>query len=105
MNFTFTFGTFAMAMAGLLIHFLTRWAEHFRQYPNPWTYLTLDLPSWLLAVVGAIVFYFALPEIGKVTGSSVEIGVTPLWSLAAGYMGSSMCAKLLAIFAGRAGVR
>lgn len=105
MTFTFTWGTFLMALAGLGIHFLTRWGEHFRQYPNPWTYLTLDLPAWLLAVLGSVVFYFALPEIGQATGSNMAIGVTPLWSLTAGYMGSSMAAKVLTIFTGRAGVR
>ena len=106
MNFTFTLGTFLMAMAGLALHFLGRWAEFWRQQrTNPWTYVTMDLPSWLAAVIGAVVFYFALPEIGTVTGSSVVIGVTPLWSLTAGYMGSSMAAKVLSIFTGRAGVR
>lgn len=106
MTFIFTWGTFLMAMAGLGLHFLGRWGEYWRQQrTNPWTYMTQDLPAWLAAVIGAVVFYFALPEIGQVTGASVAIGVTPLWSLTAGYMGSSMAAKVLSLITGKAGVR
>lgn len=109
MNFTFTLGTFLLALAGLAFDFCLRWGAYWRNPDrpsmNPFAYLTLDLPGWIAAFIGAIGAYFALPELGAVTGASVAIGVTPLWSFAAGYLGASAGPKLMTIIAGRAGVR
>ena len=95
-----------MMVAGFVLHFLGRWGEYWRAHEKlgPVAYIRQDPPAWISAVIGAAAFYIALPELGPVLGVQAA-GVTPLWSLAAGYIGSSMAPKLLAIVAGKAGVR
>lgn len=109
MNFTFTLGTFLMALAGFAIHFLMSWHEFYRAKDTPHilpiAYITLDLPAWIASFLGAAIGYFALPELGEVLGSSVPIGLTPFWSAVIGYVGASMGPKLLGMAASRAGVR
>ena len=95
-----------MMLAGFVLHFLGRWGEYWRAHEKlgPVRYVLLDPPAWISAVVGALAFYVALPELGPVLGVQAA-GATPLWSLAAGYIGSSMAPKLLAMVAGKAGIR
>lgn len=93
-----------MAAAGFLLHFLSRYGEHWRTAAklSPVAYVALDWPGWLSALVGTIACYVALPELGPLFG--MPITMTPLGALTVGYMGSSLAAKLPALFTGR-GVR
>lgn len=108
MNVDYTLATFAMSIAGLLLHFLFSWGEFWRAKDTarigPLPYLALDPPAWLASTLGMIVAYFVLPELGEALGVG-GVKVSPLWSLAAGYVGSSMAPKLLGILVARAGVR
>lgn len=93
--------TALLVFAGLVLHFLSRWGEFWRttERLGPWDYLKHDPPGWLFAVVGAGVSYLVLPQLGPVLG--VE---PPLGAVAAGYMASSLAAKLPG-FGGKGGTR
>jgi hypothetical protein len=96
----------AMTGTGLLLHFLTRYGEFWRNpatpRPTPWGYVLQDPVAWSVAAIGAGVSYVALPELGPLVGLSA----TPAGSFAAGYIGSSLSAKLPAILAHKlAGIR
>ena len=98
----------AMGGLGIALHFLGRWGEHWRtvQKINAWHYVQLDPPGWLAAVAGSVGFWLALPEVDKLlSGLPFTIGQTPMGCLLAGYMGSSLGPKLLALVSGRVGVR
>lgn len=90
-----------LIFAGLLLHFLSRWGEHWRTtaHDSPIAYLKLDAPGWAAAAVAALASYLVLPQLGPYVG--VE---PPLGALAAGYTASSLAAKLPNL-AGRSGVR
>ena len=91
--------TAGMCGLGLLLHFVSRWAEFWKTGDrlNPWAYATLDAPGWAFAALSAVAAYIVLPEVGG--------QMTPLWALTAGYSGSSIGAKLPAIFGKAGGVR
>lgn len=96
----------AMTATGLLLHFLTRYGEFWRNpataKPTPWAYVMQDPVAWAVATIGAGVSYVALPELGPLVGLSA----TPAGSFAAGYIGSSLSAKIPAILAPKlAGIR
>lgn len=90
-----------LILGGLLLHFLSRWGEHWRTSAKdgPWAYVKLDLPGWVTAAVAAVASYLVLPQLGPYVG--VE---PPLGALAAGYMASSLAAKLPSL-TGHAGTR
>lgn len=99
-----------MGGAGLAIHFLTRWGDYWRttEKVGPWTYIQLDPAAWMASMLGSLVFWFALPELDSfLSGLPVgwSLGRTPLGALACGYVGSSIGPKLMAMLAGRAGIR
>jgi hypothetical protein len=90
-----------LILAGLLLHFLSRWGEHWRTTApdGPWAYIKLDPPGWSMAALAALASYLVLPQLGPYVG--VE---PPLGALAAGYMASSLAAKLPNL-TGKSGVR
>lgn len=91
-----------MAVLGLAMHFLSRYSEYFRTNSriSPRAYLNLDPPGWISAVIGAVVTVILLPELGPVVGLSATLS----GCFVAGYMGSSLAAKLPGIFAPQIGV-
>lgn len=90
-----------LILGGLLLHFLSRWGEHWRSHERvgPVHYVKLDPPGWAMAAVAALASYLVLPQLGPYVG--VE---PPLGALAAGYMASSLAAKLPNL-TGKGGVR
>lgn len=95
---------YLMCAAGFALHFLSRYGEFWRTGEKiaPHLYVAQDWPGWLSAALGTVVTFAALPELGPVLGLSVQM--TPLGALTCGYMGSSLSAKLPALFTGK-GVR
>lgn len=97
--------TVALCALGFLIHVLTRWGE-FRKTGAAVglvEYLRLDVPGWAVAVLSTVAAYLILPEAGALLGASITL--SPLGALTAGYMGSSLGAKLPALFGRTGGVR
>ena len=96
-----------LCTSGLLLHFLGRWGEAVRTAPvGPIAYLARDIPGWLSAVIGSLVSMVLLPDLPAVLGipSTPEIqgsGMMKLLALTAGYMGSSLAAKVPALVTGR----
>jgi hypothetical protein len=95
--------TEGMIGAGFLLHFLSRYGEHWRTNGRvkPMDYLALDPIGWASAVVGTLVITVAFKELAPI------IGVDPSslgGALIAGYTGSSLTAKLPGL-AGRGGTR
>lgn len=96
-----------LCACGLLMHFLGRYSEACRaQRVGPLAYLAQDIPGWLSALIGSIVCMAILPDLPAVLGipASPELagsGLMKLLALTAGYMGSSIAAKVPALVTGR----
>ncbi len=95
--------TEVMIGAGFLLHFLSRYGEHWRTVAkvSPVGYVQQDPVGWTAAVVGTVVVTAAFPELAPL------LGVQPNamgGALIAGYSASSLTAKLPGI-AGKGGVR
>jgi hypothetical protein len=95
-----------LCVCGLLMHFLGRWGESCRsQRVGPFAYLRQDVPGWLSAIIGAVVCMVLLPDLPAVLGivaPDIEnSGLMKLLALTAGYMGSSLAAKVPALVTGR----
>jgi hypothetical protein len=96
-----------LCTSGLLLHFLGRWSEAGRTAPiGAFSYLRQDIPGWLSAIIGSLVSMVLLPDLPGVLGipTSPEIqgsGLMKLLALTAGYMGSSLAAKVPALVTGR----
>ena len=88
---------FFISAAGLVFHFLGRWGEVWRTSApiGPGAYILLDPIGWASAGLGAIVALILLPEIGPLVG----LYATPAGAFGAGYMGSSLAAKLPGLLA------
>jgi len=97
--------TLLMCALGFALHFLTRWAEFWQtgEKIGPWRYAQLDPPGWAAALLATVAAYLILPEAPAILGAAV--GLTPLGAFTAGYMGSSIGAKLPALFGRVNGVR
>lgn len=98
-----TWSTAIMCLLGFGIHLFSRWGEFHKAVDKVslWRYLKLDPPGWIVAVLSTIAAYIVLPEYGLLGGTEVS----PLAALTAGYMGSSLGAKLPALFGKTSGVR
>lgn len=96
--------TALMAGLGLSIHFVSRWAEHWRSSGRswPWTYAALDVPGWLFAGLSALAAYLVLPEFGGIVGQAIS--TSPGGALLAGYTASSLGVKLPTLL-GRGGAQ
>lgn len=107
-EFTFSLQTFAMAVAGLVIHFLASWHEFYKAADTsrigPVSYLKLDLPAWLCSLVAMVAFYFAGPEVAAWFGYQTE-AYTPGVALLVGYAASSIGPKILGSLVSRASIR
>jgi hypothetical protein len=94
-----------LCLSGLALHFLGRWSEALRtQKVGPIAYLRQDVPGWLTAVIGTGVCMLLLPDLPGVLGLGPVVaggGLMKLLALSAGYMGSSIAAKLPALVTGR----
>lgn len=97
--------TVALCVLGFVLHVLTRWGEFRKTAATVGLveYLRLDVPGWTVAVLSTVAAYLILPEAGAILGASVSL--TPLGALTAGYMGSSLGAKLPALFGRTGGLR
>lgn len=97
--------TVVLCALGFGLHFLSRWAEFWKAVEKigPWAYVKLDAPGWAAALLATVAAYLVLPEAPSIMGSAA--GLTPLGAFTAGYMGSSIGAKLPALFGRTAGVR
>lgn len=86
-----------MTLLGLLLHFLSRYGEFWRSSGKlgPGAYLMQDPIAWAVAAIGTLVAYVLLPELGPLVGLSA----TPAGAFGAGYMGSSLAAKLPGLLA------
>jgi uncharacterized membrane protein len=95
--------TYTMIAAGFLLHFLSRYGEHWRNVGKlgPREYVALDPVGWTAAVLGTVIVAIAFPELAPILGVDAHaLG----GALIAGYTGSSLTAKLPGI-AGKGGVR
>jgi hypothetical protein len=90
-----------LVFLGFLMHFLTRWGEFWRTVDKlgPWEYAKQDPPAWVFGIVGVVVSYLTLPQLGPYVG--VE---PPLGAVIAGYFASSLAAKVPG-FMGKGGTR
>jgi hypothetical protein len=91
-----------LCIAGFALHFLGRYGEFLRtgEKIGPLVYLAQDWPGWLSAAIGTAVTLALLPEVGPLIG----ISTGNLGAVLAGYVGSSLSAKLPALMTGK-GVR
>lgn len=94
--------TIILCIAGFALHFLSRYGEFWRtgEKIGPHTYIAQDWPGWMSAAIGTAVTLALLPEVGPLIG----ISTGKLGAVMAGYVGSSLAAKLPAMFTGK-GVR
>jgi hypothetical protein len=95
-----------LAIGGLLLHFLGRYGEYWRSTEKigPWPYILQDPPGWLSAVVGTLVCMLLLQDLPTLLGIPAEFsagGLMRFAAVTAGYMGSSLAAKVPALFTGR----
>lgn len=95
-----------LCLCGLALHFLGRWSEARRtQKVGPVDYLSQDVPGWLSAIIGSLACMLLLPDLPAALGISApdiqNTGMMRLLALTAGYMGSSIAAKIPAIISGR----
>lgn len=102
MNFTLIL----LCVCGLLLHFLGRWSEACRtRRVGPFAYLAQDVPGWLSAIIGTVVCMVLLPDLPAMLGVSAPdisgSGLMKALALSAGYMGSSIAAKVPALVTGR----
>lgn len=98
-----------LCIGGLVLHFLGRYGEFWRTGERVWphTYVMQDLPGWLSAAIGTAVCMLMLPDLPQllgITGDVSDTGIMRLAALSAGYMGSSIAAKVPAFLTGK-GVR
>lgn len=101
----------ALCIGGLLLHFLGRYGEFWRTGEHVWphTYVAQDLPGWLFALVATGVCMLLLPDLPKILGMPASFdagnsGLMRVLAFTAGYMGSSIAAKVPAWITGQ-GVR
>lgn len=95
--------TEVMIVAGFLLHFLSRYGEHWRTIGKlgPVDYVRNDPVGWTAAVLGTVIVAIAFPELAPLLGVQPDaLG----GALIAGYSASSLTAKLPGI-AGKGGVR
>jgi hypothetical protein len=95
-----------LCLCGLALHFLGRFGEACRvQKVGPFAYLRQDIPGWLSAIIGSLVCMLLLPDLpaalGIVAPDIEGSGLMKLLALTAGYMGSSIAAKVPALVTGR----
>jgi hypothetical protein len=95
-----------LAVGGLLLHFLGRYGEYWRSTAKvgPWAYIVQDPPGWLSAIVGTAICMLLLQDLPTLLGIPPEFSGGSLLRIAAvtsGYMGSSLAAKVPALFTGR----
>lgn len=94
-----------LCACGLLMHFLGRYGEACRaQRAGPLAYLAQDIPGWLSAIIGSVVCMVLLPDLPVVLGLGPVVaggGLMKLLALTAGYMGSSIAAKVPALVTGK----
>ncbi len=94
-----------LCLCGLALHFLGRFGEARRtQKVGPVAYLAQDIPGWLSAVIGSGACMLLLPDLPAALGIGPVVangGLMKILALSAGYMGSSLAAKIPAIITGR----
>lgn len=95
-----------LCTCGLLLHFLGRYSEACRAARiGPLAYIAQDVAGWLSAIIGSVVCMVLLPDLPAVLGivaPDIEgSGLMKLLALTAGYMGSSIAAKVPALVTGR----
>ena len=85
--------TEAMIAAGFLLHFLSRYGEHWRTIGKvgPREYVSLDPIGWTAAVLGTVIVAIAFPDLAPLLGVQPD---TLGGALIAGYTSSSLTAKL-----------
>lgn len=96
----------ALCVCGLLLHFLLRWWEAWRTKGRigPIAYAMHELPMWLAAIVGAVICMIMLRNLPVLLGipDSVALeAVLQVCALSAGYMGSSVAAKVMTLVSGK----
>lgn len=95
-----------LCACGLLLHFLGRFGEYLKTQGKiaPMAYLAQDVPGWLSAIIGAVVCMALLPDLPGLLGLGPVVatgGLMKTLSLTAGYMGSSIAAKVPALVTGK----
>lgn len=93
-----------IAVLGFVLHVLTRWGEYRRAVDKVglWAYIRQDPPAWAAAVVGTAIAIMLVPDISAIMAAyevpaslrdKVEAAARLIY-FTAGYMGSSLVAKL-----------
>lgn len=94
-----------LCICGLALHFLMRWGESWRKERiSPLAYAVQDLPGWIAAPIGALVCMLlldSLPALLGIPGDFTGSNLMRAAAFAAGYMGSSIAAKVPALFTGK----
>jgi len=90
-----------LCLAGFALHFLGRYGEYWRttEKVSPVVYVSQDWPGWLSAAIGTAATLLVLPELAPALG--MQVSMTNLGALTAGYMGSSLAGKLPSLFTGK----
>jgi hypothetical protein len=80
-----------LILGGLALHFMGSWGEHWRSVGrvSPQAFIATDYPGWIAAFIAGALSYATLPQLGPMLG--IE---PPLGAVAAGYMASSLGAKI-----------
>lgn len=94
-----------LCACGLLLHFLSRYGEAARVNKiGPAAYLRQDVPGWLSAVIGSLVCMLMIEDLPAALGLGPVVAGGALMktlALSAGYMGSSIAAKVPALVTGK----
>lgn len=95
---------YVIALLGFLLHLLMRWGEYRRgvEKLGLWAYVAQDPAAWGAAVVGTVIAVMLVPDISAIMAAyqvpqSIHDKVQAAARLiyfTAGYMGSSLVAKL-----------
>lgn len=98
-----------LCACGLLLHFLGRLSEHIRLKGKigPIAYLRQDVPGWLSALIGSVACMAMLDSLPAMLGLGPVVsggGLMQVAAFCAGYMGSSIAAKVPSLISGK-GIR
>lgn len=95
-----------LSFLGFVVHFGMRWGEYWRtkERITPWSYSLQDLPGWVTSVAATVALMMLLESLPQILGLPPELSHSNLMGVMAflvGYSGSSIAAKVPALFTGK----
>ena len=95
-----------LCFLGFVVHFCMRWGEYWRTKERIWpgSYILHDLPGWVSSIAATIALMLLLQSLPAILGLPPQVAASNLMDALAfvvGYSGSSIAAKVPAMFTGK----